>query len=402
MGNHLSYLDRTKNIPKFGGNIWYINKGTGSDDNNGKTPLTAFETIGAGITAMSAGDALNIKAGTYTETGLDLSKDYTEMWCEIGVLIDPASGTALTVSGASCKVSGDLKITPDPDAAIGLLVSGAECRIEGVKVLYGSNNICVTGAGVVLRRCASGFPVAGGSCYDIQGEQGRYINCNCVGDTTSYGFKISGGVDTGVLENCTSVNNQTSGFYIATGSADWTLLNCSSGHGDGKWVDVDHGNVMTHLKYDDIRHTITTFAGVATTYNIFKVTGSIYISDIYGTVKTVIPNTTSTIHLQLYSIGGTDEITDSPGVDIDSAVVGSLITKLSYSGAPLSLANPNTVPLILENSSFRDPLAGIVLVADNTNVTYIRAVLSAALASGAIDWHVKWKPLSDSGFLEDA
>lgn len=398
----MSHLDRTLHIPKFGGDVWYINKGDGDDTYDGKRPDRAFETIGAGISAMSAGDALSIKAGTYTETGLTLSDVAAEMWCEIGVLIDPASGTALTVSGASCRISGDLKITPDPGNAIGLLVSGAECNVEGVKVLSGTNNIQVTGAGVIMRRCSSGFASAGNACFDIQGEQGRYINCNCVGDTTSYGYKISNGVDTGVLENCTSAGNQTSGFYIDTLSQDWTLLNCSTGAGDGRWVDVDDANVWSNFSYPDEIHTTTTFSGATTAYNIFKVTGSIFIEEVYGTVETVIPNTSSDVYLQLYSTGGTDDITDAPGTDIDSAVVGALLLKQGYSGAAIQLANPNTTPVLLETTSYKDPLVGLVVVEDDTNATYIRLVISVALASGAIHWHCKWQPLSDDGFLEDA
>ena len=121
--------DGSSNIPKFGGQIWYVDKGSGSNSNGGGTPNDAFETIGAGFTAMASGDAVSVKAGTYTELGLDLgsatTKDYVEMWCEVGVLIDPASGTALTVSGASCRISGDLKITPAPAGAMGLFITGA-------------------------------------------------------------------------------------------------------------------------------------------------------------------------------------------------------------------------------------------------------------------------------------
>jgi len=87
----MSRVNHTRQIPKFGGTIWYINKGTGDDTNAGTCPNCAFETIGAGITAMNDGDALNIKAGTYTELGLNLSNASAEMWCEIGAVIMPLS-----------------------------------------------------------------------------------------------------------------------------------------------------------------------------------------------------------------------------------------------------------------------------------------------------------------------
>ena len=53
----MSYLDKTKKIPKFGGAIWYVNKGTGDSSNKGDCPDCPFEKIGEAITAMAAGDA---------------------------------------------------------------------------------------------------------------------------------------------------------------------------------------------------------------------------------------------------------------------------------------------------------------------------------------------------------
>lgn len=402
MSNIRTYPESVLRVPNFGGRIWYINKGAGADTNSGKFSVDAFETIGAALGVAGPGDALNVKAGTYTETGLDLNLAGLEMWCEIGVLLDPASGTALTVSGASSKVTGDLKITPDIGAEIGLIVSGAECQLDGVKVLYGTDNIRVTGAGVILRRCASGFPSSGNAAYDIQGAQGRFIDCNCVGNTSSYGFLINSGADTGVLENCTSAGNQTSGFHIATGSKDWTILYCSSGAGDGRWVDIDHANVWSGFEYADTIHKVTTFAGVDTTYDIFTLTGAVRISEIYGTVETVIPNTASTIHLELSGSGSTVDITDSPGVDIDQAVAGAVLVRNGPSTEGLDLADPNSTPALAENTTWKDPKTAIDIVRADDGATVVRLVLSAALASGAIDWHCKWEPLSDNGFLAAA
>jgi len=395
--------DGIENIPQFGGKIHYVDGGAGSDTNGGNSPNDALLTIGQGFTNASAGDAINIKAGTYTETGLTLgvagTKDYLEMWCEIGTLLDPASGNALTIAGNSCKVLGQLKITPISTVS-GVVVSGAECVVEDVKVVGGLDCYSVTGAGTILNRCAAGFPAAGGSGYSLAGARTRLRGCNTVGNTTTYGYKISGNVDTGVLEDCTSVGHQTSGFYIATGSQDWTLLRCSSGAGDGRWVDVDHANVWSNFSYDDEVHSVTTFAGIPTVYNIFKLTGSVRISSIYGSVETVIPNTASTIYLQLYSSNGIVDMTDAPGVDINQAVQGALLVRNGPSTSELDLANPNALPKMAENTDWRDPNTFIDIVKDNGADTYVRLVLSAALASGAIDWHCHWEPLSDDGFLE--
>lgn len=394
----MSILDRTEYIAKFGGNIWYINKGTGSDTNSGKRPDVAFETIGAGITAMGDGDALNIKAGTYVEASLDLDNAAAEMWCEIGTLIDtPGGATALIVSGANCKVSGNLKITPD-DGEKGILISGAECWVSDVKVLQGSHNFSITGAGVILDRCAAGFPADGTSGYNITGAQARLRGCSTVGDTTTYGYKINGGADTGVLDGCTSAGHQTSGYYIDTGSINWTLLNCSSGGGDGRWVDVDHANVWSGFTYDSELAKVITFSGAPTEYNIFKLTGAVRISEIFGTVETVIPDTASTAYLQLYSAGGTVNIT-ALGTQLQNVNAGSILVRNGPSTDVLDLAEPDATPAVAENTNWKDPKTAIDIVEDDSNATYVRVVLSAALASGAIDWHCHWEPLSDNGIL---
>jgi len=386
-------------VPLFIGDIFYVD-GTQADDTGaGTSPETAKKTIGAGIGLLSVGDALTIKAGTYTEVGLDLNVNACEMWFEIGVVIDPASGTALTISGDFCRLIGEHKITPAA-LATGLLVSGDECVIENIKVLQGGIGIQVTGSGVIINEAAVGFPTS--IAYDLQGIQGRLYRCKTVGNAATTGYQISNGADTGVLEQCTSTGHQTSGFYIDTGSQDWTLLNCSSGAGDGRWVDTDASNVWSNFTYASEVVKVTTFAGIPTTYNIFKITGAVRVSDIHGHVETVIPGVASTVYLQLFSANGTVDITDAPGVDIDAAAVGALLVRNGPSTDALDLANPDSTPAVAENANWRDPKTAIDVVKDDSADTYIRLVMSAAQASGAIHWHCHWKPLSDDGFLEAA
>jgi len=394
----MSHLDRTEHIPKFGGAIWYVNKGAGSDTNSGKRPDKAFETIGAGITAASAGDAISVKAGTYTEEGLDLNLTALELWCEIGVVIDPAAGTALTLSGASCKLTGMHKITPAAGAT-GVAVSGSECHLDHGKIVGGAIGLLITGTGTMIMDYASAMQTTTG--YDIQGAQSRLTDCKTMGNAATIGYKINAGADTGALVNCTSVGHQTSGYYIDTGSANFTLLNCSSGHGDGRNVDVDHANVWSDFHYDDIRHNPTTFAGAPTTYNIFRLYGSVRIDSIYGHVETQIAATASTCHLSLYSAGGEVILSKiAGGPDLDGLIVGTLIYKSGDSDIVLA-TNTSATPSLIEFSG-RSSGAPIIVTADADQATYIRLNITAALASGEIDWHCHWEPLSDDGFLEDA
>ncbi len=73
-----------RHIPKFTGEIWYVDGVSGSDANNGQVPDQGFLTIGMAITTCAAGDALQISAATYTEDNLDINKNAVELWAEIG------------------------------------------------------------------------------------------------------------------------------------------------------------------------------------------------------------------------------------------------------------------------------------------------------------------------------
>ena len=198
---------QTLNIQKFGGSIYYVST-SGSDTSSGTEPESALLTIGAAIGKLTAGDAISIKAGTYTETGLDLNVNNCEMWFEIGAIIDPASGTALTISGNYCKVLGQCMITPN--AAVGVLASGTNGYYENIFINGGTSAWQITGVGNELRHCRTVNASAIG--FDIQAGQTRLTDCNTGGNAATYGYKITGGVDQGLLCRCTSVNHATSGF----------------------------------------------------------------------------------------------------------------------------------------------------------------------------------------------
>jgi len=391
----MSFIDRTSQIPKFGGEIHYVNAGTGNDANGGKRPKDALATIGQAITNASAGDAINVKAGSYDENGLDMNLAGMELWAEIGVtLANTTPDTCLTVSGAGCKITGHLKITVSATKT-GLSITGNECYLQGLKILDGAIGIIVTGQGVYLEDCAVGLQTT--TSYDIQGVQGRLFRCKTVGTGATIGYKINGGVDTGVLEQCTSSGHTTAGFSIATGSQDWTLLNCSSGGSDGKWVDVDSANIWSGFTYPETKYKQLTLDN-SHAYNLFKVTGSVEIIGIFGHVTTVLAGANTDCYWQLYSSAGDDNITKVTDGDLGAASVGTVIIKTENPAKAFTVLTATT-PSVDKTA---DPKKrGVFLTADEDQDTYIRWVCDGNDdTSGAIHFHIVWEPLTDAGFLE--
>ncbi len=230
-------------IPQFGGTIYYIDGTNGSDSNSGLEPTSAFATIGKGLTEASSGDALNIRQGTYTETGLDVgsggTKDGIELWIEIGVIIAPASGVALTISGDFCKVwspGGSLRV--DPTAATGVLVSGNFNYLHDVRVRANSSGTLgydVTGTGCVLDNCRCADPTV--AAFKIQGSKTKLSDCCTGGNTTSIGFWITNSCTKFRARVSGSQGHQTAGWQVDSGVEDAVIFSCYSGGGDGRVID---------------------------------------------------------------------------------------------------------------------------------------------------------------------
>ena len=396
-----------RHIPKFGGEIWYVDGTGGNDSNTGTKPDDAFLTIGQAFTDMAAGDAVNVKAATYTETGLDLgtgdTKDFVELWCEIGVVIDPATGTGLTVSGDYCKVLGQVVITPSA-ANTGLLVSGSFGYFQDVTASAGDINFEISGTGNSFVRCIGSIP--SDSSFSIQANSQILKECSTAGiGTATNGYKINNSADYCVLRSCTSIGHGTAGYNIITGSVSCTILDCSSGAGDGRWVDIDHASVWSNFTFENhINKEIDIAQSGADTYeyNLFKVTGTVKIKEITGFVETVLTGSNTACYLQVYSANGSEVITKATGVTIGAALVGSFVGRVDDDGEALAFHDADAPGMIdsvdASNQSFR-------VIEDRTGAahvaTYIRFIHTTDGAStGEIDWYIMWEPISDDGFLE--
>jgi len=410
----------TDDIRKFPGNIYYVDAAEADDTADGTTPETAKKTIGAAIGLLVAGDAIVIKAGIYTEINLNLNVANCQLWPEIGTVIKPASNTALTISASYCKVwcpGGSLLIDPDGANTTGMLITGNFCYISDVRVKCDSvadigfdigETGTAKGSGCVLDNCRSSAPLI--AAFKIQGDKVKLEDCCTGGETTSIGFWVTDSCDKCRIKNSGSEGHQTSGFQVDAGCTNGVIKDCSSGGGDGRWTDADHAFVWSDFTYDNEIHKVITLtatggdvASDGKHYNLFKVTGAVKVHSIFGVIETLTPGTNSTVNLELYSTNAQPDITDSAGApDLINRCVGTVLSRESVATDPLEMGEPDSTPAVIENTSFRDPRVPVILVKDDAADTYIQMVLSAALATGKIDWHCQWEPISDNGFLQAA
>jgi hypothetical protein len=264
----------------------------------------------------------------------------------------------------------------------------------------------ITGNGSVLKLCRCANPLV--AAFKVQGDSNQLWDCCTGGEVadTSIGFWATNSCDKLRLRDCGSEGHATSGFQVDTGCTNGVIESCYSGGGDGKWTDVDNAFVWSNFSFERLKFATSTFTatggvgGAGTNYNLFKVTGSVKVFNIYGHVTTVLPATASVPNLVLYSSNAAIDITDdNGGPNITGSVVGTTFTREEPAAEPLIVGTPSATPAVVESANYRSPSVPIILVEDNGADTYIQLVLTAALASGAIHWHIEWEPITEAGFV---
>lgn len=394
-----------ENIPQSMGTLYYVSNVNGLDANDGLNPSTAKKTIGAAITACTAGDIIVIEAGTYPED-VDVDKDSVELWFELGAIIVAQAGAGLTVSGNYCSVitpNGSLRVNPIANGT-GVVASGDWAYLWDIRVSCGSSadlGFDFTGDAGQYFNCRASDPLI--AAFKLQGDGIKLDTCYTGGTPadTSIGFWVTNNADKTRLRDCASQGHASGGYVIDTGVTNGEAINSVSGGGDGPRLDPTHAFVWAGYSFDNIVSKEVTLAGVPTTYDIFKVTGIVAIKNIYGVVNTVIANTPSALHLDLVGSGAPVPVTKIAGApDIDSLPVDSLLAKIDKVGVILSMSTSAAVKLI--ESTVGDPKQSLIIIGETGTDTYIRMNLTAALASGAIHWHLNYEPMGDDSFVEPA
>lgn len=385
-------------VPKFPGEVWYVST-SGSDSDPGTGPHEPFATLGAAISACSDGDSIIVQGGIYTEVGIDLNKNYITVDLQKGVLIQPATGTVLVVSGDYCLIGGG-ECRPSEDN-IGVDITGTACTFHGVDVI-GTNFLTgfkATGSIFGLTDCNVVGVKTGGKSFDIAADRCIIRECNTIGATSSYGFYIS--ASGGYLVDCATTDCGASGYYLASGVSNWVVGGCTSGGGDGPWVDVDSANVWGRFTFDDEVFKDISFTDATQAFDIFTITGVVEIEFLHGHVTEAFNAELGNCLFRVYSTGGTAALTIA--ADCNSLPVGSFFGKIADASVALDVASAAT-PQVIENSSFRSPTVTSVLVADNDQTTTIQFYSddSSGTKDGRAHFHCRWRPLSDGAFVAPA
>ena len=398
----------TSNVPQFTGTIYYVDGSQSDDTGDGLSPANAKKTIGAAITAASAGDAVTIKAGTYVEDVV-MSKASMQLWPENGVILD-GTGTCLTISGGTCYIKGQLDITPAADH-VGVAITTLGMNIlEDVRV-RGTASTCgfdIDTTANILRRCKVAGIKAGGKAYDIGNSQNVLDYCSTAGSAASYGYYVDGaGIISGKLSHCTSSGHTESGFYLDEISG-MSVIGCSSGAGDGNRVDVDDANVWSNFSYDNEvykENTLSITGANSAAYNLFRVHGIVKILALGGHVETALTGTNTNAFIEVWSANGQADLSKDSTCTLGALGVGSAIMKLDKTDKILSIGDATTGPFVVDQIDAKEE--GFRLGEDHTGgvavATYIRFNHTcSAGGTGKIHWHCVWEPVNECGFVEAA
>ncbi len=384
----------TRHTRLFTGDVWYVDAGVAATG-DGRTPDNAFLTIDEGITAAAAGDAITVKAGTYDEAGLDLSLAGLELWCEAGAfIVDTTPGTCLTVSGGGCYINGAHFVQA---GAVGVAVTGIGNILEDCIAVNCTTGFDIDEHSTQLFNCVSAGSTV--TAFDIAERNTILRDCHApgLGGATRGYYLSNAAVTRSLLDNCTSADNATAGFETVTGTAGNIIKDCSSGAGDGRWVDADHANTWPGFSFDSVLHKVLTLDGSAS-QNLFQITGDVEVKYIYGAVETALAADVTGAVLELYDSTAAVDITATAAAPaISSLPVGSYLAKTG-AAAVIMTVQSSAAGAVVENVGNIFALFTVMQKTAGAN-TFIRLTRAGAGASGVIDWRIEWRPLSSDGFV---
>jgi len=244
LGNPEAALgDSMAHVPKYTGNIFYVDGVNGDDANSGQEPDIAKKTIGAAVTAASAGDRIIVKAAAYNEA-IDLNKNGLELVCEQGaILSNTTPGTVLIVSADYCRVVGPIL---SQGGQTGLQVTGNFNTIKDALAIACSVGFDLGGAENHTDNCRSIQHTTTG--FDITGSYGIHRRLVAAGAAAVRGIYLSANTaDRNHFHDCHTLGNTTAGWEVVAGADNNLFSKCSTAVDDGARVDNGTNNTWDNF-----------------------------------------------------------------------------------------------------------------------------------------------------------
>lgn len=131
---------------------------------------------------------------------------------------------------------------------------------------------------------------------------------------------------------------------------------------------------------------------------LFTITGMVEVRAIWGVVTTVLGSNNTAAYFRLNDQTAQSDITLSTGTTLSAAAVGSIIVKKGLAAAAVTLLTSAqervSEPTTLETTYF-SPFVAVAKNGATTNIEFTYTTTNAP-TTGAIDFYIRWLPLSQT------
>jgi hypothetical protein len=221
--------------------VWHVDGTKGNDNYSGLSRDDPFATVGAAISAASAGDKILIAEGAYDEAiVIPAALDGLGIICEPRtILTNTATGLVIQVSADGVHLRGGI-VNP-PGGANGVQVLGYYFVGEDILVNDAAISFDIDGPRTRLLRCISNRHTTTG--FDTSMVEAHIEDCIAVGTAATRGFYLSANTaDHCSLINCHSLLNTAAGFEAVAGADENMFSKCTQSVLCGGPIDAGANN----------------------------------------------------------------------------------------------------------------------------------------------------------------
>lgn len=206
---------------------WYVNSTTGNDSFDCLSPITACKTITAAIGKASAGDTINVAAGTYNESVAITKANLTLLGAQAGVDARTRVGAESIINNACSPVS----IYADNATLNGFTVQGSTmsdpCNISGIWTnpggtgTQGGHQILYN----IIQNNIAGVELDNTGALQTKMQYNLIQNNNNPGPGSGNAIEVNFGLNNALIDNNKFSGHVNSSLLVVASSSTLTISN---------------------------------------------------------------------------------------------------------------------------------------------------------------------------------